>query len=155
MEPITGIMLILNVAKTLSPIILPQLISIAKNVKGITSMDIMTLDEFEKEITAIQERVKTGSGTTLCDVLGFTPYRYANVEPMKKRRLKHQPQSPALLLVGEGSREFKPSVIFAAVNFKRVFLSRSLSPCSTLGSSVRAAPFPYLILSLSLRNFSS
>ena len=58
MDPITGIMLILNVAKTLSPIILPQIISIARNVKGITSADIMTLDEFENEITAIQERVK-------------------------------------------------------------------------------------------------
>ncbi|HJY62572.1 MAG TPA: hypothetical protein VJ455_00325 [Ignavibacteria bacterium] len=55
MEPITGIMLIVKVVESLAPVLLPRIISIARDVKGLTTGDIMTLDEFDKAISDRQE----------------------------------------------------------------------------------------------------
>lgn len=57
-DPITGIMLGLKIVNTLAPALMPRMISIARSVKGMTTDQIMTIDEFEKSINETMASVK-------------------------------------------------------------------------------------------------
>ena len=58
MEPISAILLGLKIVSELAPILLPQMIAIAKGVDGMSSTDLMTIDEFNTSIDNTKARVK-------------------------------------------------------------------------------------------------
>lgn len=50
MEPLIAIMLILNVINRSTPILMPKILDITKSIKGLTSDQEMTLQEFYNSI---------------------------------------------------------------------------------------------------------
>ena len=61
MDPIKAILLGLKITSEFAPILLPQMIAIARGIKGISSSDLMTIDEFEMSINATKAKVKKWS----------------------------------------------------------------------------------------------
>ncbi len=58
MAEFAAIMLMLNTANKLTPVIMPRLISIVKSIKGLTDEQIMSIEEFELSIRDTQADAK-------------------------------------------------------------------------------------------------
>ena len=63
MEPMKAILLGLKIVSELAPILLPQMIAIAKGVDGISSTDLITIDEFNMSIDNTKAKVKKWSNS--------------------------------------------------------------------------------------------
>jgi hypothetical protein len=58
MTTFAGIMAMLNLASKLTPVIVPELVAIAKSIEGFSDRQIMTIDEFDASIKETQARAK-------------------------------------------------------------------------------------------------